>query len=166
VVPNVIGLKIVDARNTLHAAGLPTVALNVPCNKGTLASQSVVASLSIAGKPPQVKVGAVPLNPGTTVPKGTRVGITWSGCYGSGSVVPDVVGQTFPQARHSLHAAGLTWACFSTGATTTSTTTTTTSLPTTSTTRPPQTVLTQDPGPGIGVRPGTPVNITMHRCPQ
>ena len=87
-VPNVIGLKIAAARHALHAVGLPTVGLNLPCNKGTLASQSVVASLSVAGKPPNPAVGATPLKPGATVPPGTRVGITWSGCYGDRSVVP------------------------------------------------------------------------------
>ena len=169
-VPNVIGLKIAAARSALHAAGLPTVRLNVPCTKGTLASQSVVASLSIAGKPPNPAVGAIPLSPGATVPPGTRVGITWSGCYGDSSTVPAVVGLTFAAARHALHADGLTWACYSVGKTTTTTTssstTTTTASVTTTTVRTPQTVLSQDPAVGTVLRPGAVVRITMHFCPQ
>ncbi len=65
--PNVIGLKIAAAHATLHQAGLPAIGLNTPCNKGTLASQSVVASLWLAGKGSDVRVGAVPLNPGAPV---------------------------------------------------------------------------------------------------
>ena len=49
-------------------------------------------------------MGATPLEPGATVPPGTRVGITWSGCYGDRSAVPAVVGLTFAAARHALHA--------------------------------------------------------------
>jgi beta-lactam-binding protein with PASTA domain len=154
IVPNVIGLKIVAARGALHAAGLPTVGLNVPCNKGTLASQSVVASLSIAGRPPNPSVGAQPLSAGVSVPPGTRVGITWSGCYGNASAVPAVVGLTFAAARHALHAVGLTWACYSVGSTSTTTV------------RIPPTVLTQDPAAGTVLRPGAVVRITMHFCPQ
>ena len=172
-VPNVIGLKIAAAHAALLAAGLPTVGLNLPCSKGTLVSQSVVASLSIAGKPPNPAVGATPLSPGATVPPDTRVGITWSGCYGDHSAVPAVVGLTFATARHALHAVGLTWACYSVGRPTTTTTTTvpassTTTSPavTTTTARVPQTVLTQDPAAGTVLRPGAVVRITMHACPQ
>jgi beta-lactam-binding protein with PASTA domain len=169
VVPDVIGLKIAPAKAALHAVGLVTVPFNVACNKGTVASQSVVASLSSAGKPPDVQVGATPLAAGTTVPRGTRVGITWSGCYGNGSTVPAVVGLTFGTAKRALAAAGLTWACYSSGGTTTTTTTSTsTSAPTssTTTTRPPRIVLSQNPGAGTVVRPGTAVALTMHTCPQ
>lgn len=177
-VPNVIGLKIVAAHNALRAAGLPSVGLNHPCNKGTLASQSVVSSLSVAGPPPNPNVGATPLEPGATVPPRTRVGITWSGCYGDQSVVPNVVGLTFPAARHALRSAGLAWACFSAGAatTTTTSTTSTTSPPgsttstlppsTTTTAKPPATVLSQTVPAGTVLKPGTPVDFTMHRCPQ
>jgi beta-lactam-binding protein with PASTA domain len=183
-VPNVIGEKIAAARGALRAANLPSIALNTPCNKGTLASQSVAAALSRPGKAPDVRVGAVPLQPGTVVPSGTRVGITWSGCYGDASAVPTVVGLTLAAARHALHAVGLTWACYSVGqattttstkATTTSTRATTTSTPasstttsavTTTTARTPQTVLTQTPAAHTVVRPGATVSLTMQRCPQ
>jgi beta-lactam-binding protein with PASTA domain len=170
-VPNVIGLKIAAARAGLHAVGLPTVGLNLPCTKGTLASQSVVASLSIAGKPPHPAVGAIPLSPGATVPPGTRVGITWSGCYGDRSAVPAVVGLTFAAARHALRVIGLTWACYSVGratttTTTSSSTTTTTPAVTTTTVRVPPTVLSQDPAAGTVLKPGAVVRITMHFCPQ
>ena len=138
-VPNVIGLKIAAANNALHAVGLPTVGLNHPCNKGTLASQSVVSSLSVAGPPPNPNAGATPLKPGDTAPPHTRVGLTWSGCYGDQSVVPNVVGLTFAAARHALRSVGLAWACFSSGVaiTTTSTTTSTTSPPRPPRRRPP-----------------------------
>jgi len=163
-VPNVIGLRITAARAALHAVGLPTVSLNLPCNRGTLASQSVVSSLSIPGTPPNPSLGAVPLSPGADVPPGTRVGITWSACYGNGSAVPAVVGLTFAAARHALHVAGLTWACYSVGKPTT--TTMVPSSSTTTTAKPAPTVLTQDPVAGTVLRPGATVRITMHACPQ
>jgi len=183
-VPNVIGLKITAAHAALRAAGFPSVNLNTPCNKGTLASQSVVASLALAGKPPDVRVGAVPVSPGVAVSPGTRVGINWSGCFGDAVDVPAVVGLTFGAARQAIHAVGLTWACFSVGkpaATTTTSTTmsttttsTTSSSATTATTAPvttttvkvPQTVLTQSPAPHAVLHPGAIVTLTMHHCPQ
>jgi beta-lactam-binding protein with PASTA domain len=159
-VPAVIGLKIAAARAALRAAGLPPVGLNLACNRGTLASQSVVTSLSVAGKPPDARVGAVPLNPGATVPPGTRVGVTWSGCYGNGSPVPAIVGLTHAPARHALRAVGLAWACYSVGRSTTTTTTTVKPV------KPPETVLTQNPGPGAVLKPGSIVSFTMQACPQ
>jgi beta-lactam-binding protein with PASTA domain len=157
-VPNVIGLKIVAAHATLRQVGLPAVGLNTPCNKGTLASQSVVTALAMAGKEPDVRVGAVPLHPGVVVPPGTRIGITWSGCYGDASAVPAVVGLTFPAARHALHAVGLTWACYSVGPAPTTTTA--------STSKPPRLVLSQSPATGMVLHPGATVALTMHACPQ
>jgi hypothetical protein len=190
-VPNVLGMKIALARFYLRAASFATVPFNAACNKGTLASQSVVASLSVPGKPPDVRVGALPLVPGTTLPKGARVGITWSDCYPNGTEVPLVTGQTFGQAVHLLHLAGLNWACFSVGPTTTTThpvTTTTPSRPTTSSTdgpttstsappppasttttplpKPPQTVLSQGTHAGTTVHAGAVVDLVMHHCPQ
>ena len=174
-VPNVIGLKITAAHAALRGAGFPSVSLNTPCNKGTLASQSVVASLALPGKPPDIRVGAVPLNPGVALSPGTRVGINWSGCYGDASDVPAVVGLTFAAARQAIHAVGLTWACFSVGkpAPTTTTTTTTDSSSTTSTVpvttttlKVAQTVLAQSPAPHTVLHPGATVTITMHHCPQ
>jgi beta-lactam-binding protein with PASTA domain len=162
-VPNVIGLKIAVAKSDLAAVGFPSVGLNAPCNKGTLVSQSIVSALSIAGKPPDVRVGAVPISPGTPVAPGTRIGITWSGCYGDHATVPDLIGLTFAAARHALHAAGLTWACYSVGGAAT-----TTSHPpvTTTTMHHVPTVLSQDPPAGTVLHPGTPVSLTMQRCPQ
>ena len=162
-VPNVIGLKIAEAKAELVAAGFPSVGLNAPCNKGTLASQSVVSALSIAGAPPDPRVGAVPLVPGTPVPPGSRIGITWSGCYGDHATVPNVIGLTFAAARHALHAAGLTWACYSVGG---AATTTSRAPVTTTTVHHVPTVLSQDPPAGTVLHPGTPVSLTMHRCPQ
>jgi hypothetical protein len=179
VVPNVIGLKITAAHAALRTAGFPSVSLNAPCNKGTVASQSVVASLSIPGKPPDVRVGAVPLSAGADAPPGTRVGINWSGCYGDAAEVPAVVGLTLPAARQAIHGAGLAWACYSIGEppTTTTThaprTTSTTGAPTTTTApetttavKVVQTVLTQSPAAQTVVHPGATVTLTMHRCPQ
>ena len=140
-VPNVIGMKITPAHFYLRVAGFLTINSNPACSKGTLVSQSVVVSLSVPSKPP------VPLLPGAPRPKGSWVGITWSGCYPDGSVVPSVTGQTFGAAVHLLHLAGLTWACTSVGPTTTTRppTTTTTRPPTTTTTRPPTTTTTRPP---------------------
>jgi hypothetical protein len=195
-VPDVLGMKIALARFYLRAASFATVPLNAACNKGTLASQSVVASLSVPGKPPDVTVGALPLVPGTTLPKGARVGITWSDCYPNGTEVPLVTGQTFAHAVHLLHLAALNWACYSVGPTTTTTrphattttrpattTTTTQSGPTTSSTsgsttsttttatttsppNPPQTVLSQGTHAGTTVHTGSVVDLVMHHCPQ
>jgi beta-lactam-binding protein with PASTA domain len=193
-VPDVLGMKIALARFYLRAAGFATVPLNAACNKGTLVSQSVVASLSVPGKPPDVRVGALPLVPGTTLTKGARVGITWSDCYPNGTAVPLVTGQTFARAVHLLHLAGLNWACFSVGSTTTTThphatttrpsTTTTPSGPTTASTgapatstsappptstsppKPPQTVLSQGTHAGTTVHAGSVVDLVMQHCPQ
>jgi beta-lactam-binding protein with PASTA domain len=180
-VPNVVGQKIAAAHASLRTAGFTSVNLNTPCNKGTLASQSVVASLALPGKPPDPRVGAVPLNPGTALTPGTRVGIVWSGCYADATATPAVVGLTFPAARAALHGAGLNWSCFTVAKppattttkppkTTTSTsdgTTTTTAPPTTTTTaKAAQTVLTQSPVAGTVLHPGATVTLTMHHCPQ
>ncbi len=164
-----IGLKIAAARAALRAAGFPSVSLNTPCNKGTLASQSVVASLATPGKAPDVRVGATPLSPGADAPAGARIGIMWSGCFGDASEVPAVVGLPFPAARQAIRGVGLTWACFSVGnATTTSTDapTTTTAPETTTTVKVVQTVLSQAPAAHTVLHPGATVTLTMHRCPQ
>lgn len=187
-VPNVVGMKIALARFYLRTAGFTTVPLNAACNKGTFDSQSVVASLSVPGRPPNVTVGAQPLVPGTLLPKGAPVGITWSGCYPEGASVPLVIGQTFHSAVHLLHLAGLNWACYSLGGSTTthrkttttqpatqstttgSTATTSTTGPTITTTtaapKPPPTILTQGTRSGALVRAGSVVAIFMHHCPQ
>jgi hypothetical protein len=140
-VPDVIGLKITPARFFLRVAGFFTVPFNVPCNKGTLTSQSVVAALSIPGKAPQLSAGAVPLLPGTVRPKGSFVGITWSGCYPNGSIVPNITGLTFWVAAKLVHVAGLTWACYSVGPTTTTHPTTTHPTTTHPTTTHPTTTI-------------------------
>ena len=186
-------MKIDLAHFYLRTAGFSWVPLNTPCNKGTLPSQSVVASLSIPGRPPAVNVGAHPLLPGTLLAKGSRVGITWSGCYPAGTSVPRVTGQTFAGAVHLLHLAALNWACYSVGPNPTDTTThpprtTTTrsvatstgdpaSSTTTSTAAPPPTTTTTTAAPpatviGQGIKAGTAapagavVALLMHHCPQ
>jgi beta-lactam-binding protein with PASTA domain len=173
-VPNVIGVRFTAARATLRAAALLPLSLNAPCRKRQPASQSVVSSLSLPGKAPDRRVDAVPLNPGTVVPLGSRIGINWSGCYGDASDVPAVVGLTMGAARHAIHAVGLTWACYSVGhaaATTTSSdvsTNTTAAVTATvaKTADVKQTVLTQNPAAHSVVRPGTTVSLTMRHCPQ
>ena len=180
-------MKITPAHFYLRGAGFIVINSNAACNRGTLASQSVVVSLSVPHPPP------IPLLPGALRPKGSYVGITWSGCYPGGSVVPTITGQTYGAAVHLLRLAGLTWTCNSVGTTTTTRaptitttrppTTTTTRAPTTTTnaapslgvgsslvhlvasTAPPQTVLSQNPTPGTVLAPGTPVAMTMHACP-
>ena len=181
-VPNVIGLKVDAARYILHAVGFRTVPLNTVCSKGPLASQSVVAALSVPGHAPSYAVGATPLMPGDMRPKGSFVAITWSDCYPNGTSVPAVIGLKFLEATHDLHVVGLTWSCFSVDSdpTTTTTTTTTTAPPpstssttstthpptTTTTTKPPNVILTQSPTAGATVKASTTVTLTMHTCPQ
>ena len=48
----------------------------------------------------------MPVSPGTTVAPRTRIGITWSGCYGNGSSVPNVVGLTFAAAHQRTECRG------------------------------------------------------------
>jgi hypothetical protein len=171
-VPNVIGLKIAAARTALRAAGFRPANFNTPCNKGTLASQSVVASLATPGKEPDPRLGATPLTPGSDATLGAQIGINWSGCYGDASDVPSVVGLSLRAARRAIHAVGLNWACFSvgksaptTGTSDSSTTTTTTPL-TTTTVKVVQSVLTQAPAAHTVLHPGATVTLTMHHCPQ
>jgi hypothetical protein len=174
-------MKIDLARFYLKTAGFATVPLDAPCNKGTVSSQSVVSSLSIPGKPPNVTVGTQLLVPGTVLPKGARVGITWSGCYPAGTTVPLLTGHTFAGAVHLLHLAGLNWACYTVGLNTTTTThparTTTTRPVTTSTAAPASSssttttalhlgVLTQGTKAGTVVQAGAVVALIMARCPQ
>jgi beta-lactam-binding protein with PASTA domain len=169
-VPNIVGLKITPAHYYLHEAGFLSVPLNDPCNRGTLSSQSVVLSLSIPGSPPSVSTGATPLVPGTLRPKGSTVGITWSGCFPNGSAVPAVTGLTFDAAVKLLRTAGLTWSCYSEAPVTTTTAAKTPSSgpkpTTTTTTLPPLTVLTQSPPPNTVLAAGTPVRIEMRHCLQ
>jgi beta-lactam-binding protein with PASTA domain len=181
-------MKVNLAHFYLKTAGFSWVPFNVPCNKGTLPSQSVVASLSIPGRPPNVTVGAQPLIPGTLLPKDARVGITWSGCYPAGTTVPRVTGHTFSSAVHLLHLAALNWACYSVGSPTTTTThrttttttrpvttstldptsstSTTTTPPTTTTAKPSATVLSQGTKAGTSAQAGAVVTFVMHHCPQ
>jgi beta-lactam-binding protein with PASTA domain len=148
--PNVIGQRIAPARAGLRAANLRVVYLTRSCNRGTLASQSVVIALGLPGPAPNYAVGARQLTPGDLIPKGTVVGIEWSGCFGGGTTVPNIVGQTFGAARSSLHQVGLTWTCSNT----------------TNTTIPHDNiVLSQSPVPGSAVAANTIVAFVMNHCP-
>jgi hypothetical protein len=151
-VPNVIGLKIAPARAALKAADLRPVALNTPCNRGTTASQSVVDSLALPGAAPNFAVGARPLSPGSDVPKRTRIGIQWSGCFGGGTTVPNVVGLKFVAARQAILHAGLVWTCQDQGSPTTT-------IPHSTT------VLSQSPAPGTREVAGAKVAFVMVKCP-
>jgi hypothetical protein len=113
VVPNVIGMKPNQARLVLRSLGFVLVPFNTPCLKDTSTSQSVVSSLSVPGPGTDARVGAAPIAPGAVRPARSPIGVTWSGCYPNGTVVPDVTGLTFDTAVHRLHLAGLAWACFS-----------------------------------------------------
>ena len=113
VVPDVIGLAPRETRLVLRSLGFTLVPFDTPCHKGTTASQSVVTSLSVPGPGADPRLGASPLAPGTARPARSRIGVTWSGCYPHGTIVPAVTGLTFDRAVHRLHLAGLDWACFS-----------------------------------------------------
>jgi hypothetical protein len=113
VVPDVIGLAPRETRLVLRSLGFALVPFDTPCQKGTTASQSVVTALSVPGPGADPRLGASPLAPGTARPARSRIGVTWSGCYPHGAIVPDVTGLTFDRAVHRLHLAGLDWACFS-----------------------------------------------------
>ena len=178
--PPVIGLKIATARAALRAAGLHPVSLNVACNRGTLASQSVVTSLSVAGEAPTPTVGAVPLEP-------------WShGCArdaGRDHLV-GVLRQRIARARHRrphppggaprAHRGGARVGLLLGGPADDRPR----RRPPTTTDQSvghlhqrsrghdhdgqgrPQTVLTQSPAPGTVLKPGSIVSFTMHACPQ
>ena len=135
----------------------------------------MVASLAIPGKPPDPRVGAVPLSPGRTVAHRTRIGITWSGCYGTDRLrSPHVVGLTFPAARRATPCRGARLGLLlgrRRGTTTTthhgaSTTGSTSAGAVTTTTK--RAADGADPGPVAGsvLQPGATVTITMHHCPQ
>lgn len=186
-VPNVIGMKIAPARFYVTTAGFRVWPLNPACNKGNIPSQSVVVSLAVPGSA-RLKTNSVPMAPGQLRPKGSYVGINWSGCYPNGAIAPAVTGQTYPAAVMAIRAAGLTWTCKPTRPATTST----------STTRGPQTseppqgiapmkmttlhaativnghslnalsppvVQSQYPAPGATMTAGSALIFTMDRCP-
>lgn len=188
VVPNVIGMKPGRARLVLRSVGFVPVAFNTPCHKGTTASQSIVAALSVPGTGQDARVGATALTPGSTRPARSSIGVTWSGCFPNGSVVPDVAGLTFDKAVHRLHVAGLAWACFSvppkhtkTKGSTDRATSSSDPSTTTSTTKPSDSstssttsgqaanqpnVLSQGTKPGTVLKAHTVVDFVMRHCPQ
>jgi hypothetical protein len=170
-VPNVIGMKPPAARLALFDKGFSLLYFNKPCNKGTVVSQSVVASLSVPARGRDPRIGATPLSPGTPRPARSVVAVTWSDCYPSGAVVPTVTGLTFANAVHTLHLAGLKWACFSSPP---SASTATTADPGSSTTAAVaadtashgQLVLSQGAAPGTVLKAHTVIDISMRHCPQ
>ncbi len=176
-VPNVVGMQNASAKFYLLEAGFRIIPLTPACDRATPASQSIVLSLEEPGNA-QLKTSPVLIVPGELRPKGSYVGITWSGCFPNGTIAPRVTGMPYVEAIFALHKAGLTWACYSTPATATTTkppatsttkavsATTTTNPPATSTTSaPPTSALSHDVAPGQRVttratgpvgRPGSP----------
>jgi beta-lactam-binding protein with PASTA domain len=106
-VPSVVGQYLPAARRALVAAGVRTQNLNTPCNAGGNPQKaSVVVSL--------VLVGTIEtLTGGEQIPKSSSVGVTWSGCYGKGIVVPNVVGDTWPVGVAAIQSASLVVGCTS-----------------------------------------------------
>jgi hypothetical protein len=187
VVPNVIGMKPSEARLVLRAVGFVLVPFNTPCHKATTASESVVSALSVPGPGTDARIGATALAPGTARPARSPIGITWSGCFPNGSVVPNVTGLSFDKAVHRLHVAGLDWACFSVPAKHPKKTASTDAAPsvtsstTTSTTKPPDSstssttaglaanqpsVVSQGTRSGTVLKAHTVVDFVMRHCPQ
>jgi beta-lactam-binding protein with PASTA domain len=148
-VPDVIGLKPAPAHAALIAAGLRYRPMNYFCGKGSVLSQSVVDELEVPGPPPNIHVGAVPLSPGTKVIRHFQVGIVWSGCYGGGTRVPNVVNLHFNPARHAIQYAGLVPVCQSEASTSQS---------------EPTTVQSQTPAPGTAEVAGVKVTFVMYKC--
>jgi PASTA domain-containing protein len=149
-VPNVIGLKVEPARAGIKAAGLKRVAYNAVCDATTVKKQSVAIGLFLPGPFHNVTEGAKPLTPGDRIPKGSTVAIEWSGCYGGGTIVPDVLGLKFDAAKSAITGNGLTWTCQSGG---------------TSTTPDDKNVLSENPPHGTHVDAGTTVAFVMVSCP-
>jgi hypothetical protein len=146
-VPDLVGQFITQVRSQLHAVGFKLLSINADCSKGNLDSQSVALSMELLGPP------ATPLNAGMLDPKGTTVGITWSGCYGKGVTVPEVVGLAFHAATNEIvQAGGLYWKCVSSDPTTPASDV------------PANIVTTQSPAPGSNVQTATYVTITMPVC--
>ncbi len=114
--PNVIGLSPSQTRLVLRSLGFALVPFEhaVPQgHDGQPERRDLAVGSRYRARP--ARVGATPLAPGTARPAHSRVGVTWSGCYPNGTIVPDVTGLTFDRAVHRLHLAGLAWACFSVG---------------------------------------------------
>ena len=121
--------------------------VNQLCSKGSLTSQSVAVSMSVLGPPPS------PITAGQMVPKRTFIAIAWSGCYGKGVTVPDVVGMSWYTAAHAVLAAGgLQRACIS-------------QSPYSATNRTPGNVISQSPAAGTNVATGSTVTLTVNICP-
>ncbi len=171
-VPNVIGVKVAPARTALEDLGFVVLSFNIPCRRASPASQSVLASMEVPGKGTDVKTGATPLLPGTSLPAHSSIAVTWSECYPNGTVVPSIVGLTFAKAVRQLHQAGLAWSCFSspkdagTVATTPDPATTTTAALTALSAHGGNVVQSQGSPAGTVLKAHTPVPIVMHHCPR
>jgi hypothetical protein len=149
-VPDVIGLKIAPALAAIKAAGLKRVPFNAVCGGPSVRKQSVVIALFLPGSTHDVTLGAKPLTPGDRIPVGTTVATEWSGCFGGGTNVPNVLGLEFNPAKNAITAAGLTWICQSEG---------TTTIP------HRKTVVSESPPHGTRVAAGTTVIFVMENCP-
>jgi beta-lactam-binding protein with PASTA domain len=146
-VPSVVGQYVTDVRNALTAVGLRITSVNQLCSKGNLTSQSIAVSMGLLGPP------STPVSAGQMVPKRSFIAITWSGCYGKGVVVPNVVGMSWYTGAHTVLAAGgLQRACIS-------------QMPYSSTNRTPGNVISQSPAAGTTVATGSTVTLTVDICP-
>ncbi len=125
--------------------------MNPACSKGNLTSESVVLSLVLIGPS-----GSTPLITGSMVPPKSVVGVTWSGCYGKGVVVPEVVGMLWKDGtRAVLQAGGLHWAC-----------TVDSSAPKGSPNpKAPGMIVAQAPAAGTTVATNTVVTLSADLCP-
>ena len=150
-VPDVIGQYATPTRIALLTVGLRIKAVNAVCAKGNLTSESVALSLVLIGPN-----GSTPLVTGSMVPPKSVVGVTWSGCYGKGVVVPDVVGMLWKDGtRAVLQAGGLHWAC-----------TADPSAPQGSPNpKAPGVIVAQTPAAGTIVATGTVVTLSADVCP-
>lgn len=145
--PDVVGQYVTDVRSALNAVGLRMASVTPLCSKGNLTSQSVAISMSLLGPPPS------PVAAGTLVPKRSFIAIAWSGCYGKGVVVPNVVGVSWFTAAHTvLMAGGLQRACVS-------------QMPYSPTNKIPGNVIAQSPAAGTTVATGSTVTLTVNICP-
>lgn len=118
--------------------------LNAECSNGTDASESIVTAMELYPD------GS--LAPGQMIPEGSTIGLTWSGCWPNGTVVPNVTGQPWSSSWHVIHNAGLTINCVS-------------AAPyNAATNAEPMSVISQSPAPGTTVAGGTTETLTTQVC--
>jgi beta-lactam-binding protein with PASTA domain len=105
VMPQLIGLH---QRDLKAAAGgnFRYHSMNAECSNGTVPSESVVAAV-------QLYQPAGPATSGQMIPKGSVIGLTWSGCWPNGTTVPSELGQPWNSGNEAVRMAGLKVNCVS-----------------------------------------------------